>query len=144
MKTQPVSITPAEWDIMEVLWQQAPLSAAEIYEILQTQTDWSIKTIRSFLDWLVQKEAVCKQKIHGMNVFKPIPGRSECLRQESESFLKRFFQGNLVSLVHHFIEQESPSDQDIARLQELLEKKKERSCLMRNHISRPTGSARSW
>ena len=125
MKKDPINITPAEWDIMEVLWQQSPLSAAEIYEVLETQTNWSIKTVRSFLDRLVQKKAVRKQKIHGMNVFKPIPPRSQCLRQESESFLKRFFQGNPVSLVRHFVEQESLSDQDIARLRELLEKKKE-------------------
>ena len=125
MRNDPINISPAEWDIMEVLWQQSPLSAAEIHRILQTQTDWTIKTVRSFLDRLVQKEAVRKQKIHGMNVFKPIPKRSQCLRQESESFLQRFFQGNPVSLVRHFVEQEPLSDQDIARLQELLEKKKE-------------------
>ena len=125
MRNDPINISPAEWDIMEVLWQQSPLSAAEIHRILQTQTDWTIKTVRSFLDRLVQKEAVRKQKIHGMNVFKPIPKRSQCLRQESESFLQRFFQGNPVSLVRHFVEQESLSDQDIARLQEVLEKKKE-------------------
>jgi len=125
MKDQPINITPAEWEIMEVLWQQSPQSAAEIYEALQTQTDWTIKTVRSFLDRLVQKKAVRKQKIHGMNVFKPMPKRSQCLRQESESFLQRFFQGNPVSLVRHFVEQETLSDQDIARLQELLDKKKE-------------------
>ena len=125
MKNDPINITPAEWDIMEVLWQQSPLSAAEIYKILQAQTDWTVKTVRSFLDRLVQKKAVQKDKIHGMNVFRPIPKRSRCLRQESESFLQRFFQGNPVSLVRHFVEQESLSDQDIARLQELLEKKKE-------------------
>ena len=125
MKTQAINITPAEWEIMEVLWQQSPQSAAEIYEALQAQTDWTIKTVRSFLDRLVQKKAVRKQKVHGMNVFKPMPKRSQCLRQESESFLQRFFQGNPVSLVRHFVEQEALSDQDIARLQELLEKKKE-------------------
>jgi BlaI family transcriptional regulator, penicillinase repressor len=125
MKTQPINITPAEWEIMEVLWQQSPQSAAEIYETLQAQTDWTVKTVRSFLDRLVQKKAVRKQKIHGMNVFKPMPKRSQCLRQESESFLQRFFQGNPVSLVRHFVEQEALSDQDIARLQALLDKKKE-------------------
>jgi BlaI family penicillinase repressor len=125
MKNDPINITPAEWDIMEVLWQQSPLSAAEIYKTLQAQTDWTVKTVRSFLDRLVQKKVVQKDKIHGMNVFRPNPKRSRCLRQESESFLQRFFQGNPVSLVRHFVEQESLSDQDIARLQELLEKKKE-------------------
>lgn len=125
MKIAPVNITPAEWDIMEVLWQQSPLSAAEIYEILQEQTDWTVKTVRSFLDRLVQKKAVQKDKIHGINVFRPIPKRSQCLREESQSFLQRFFQGNPVSLVRHFVEHESLSDQDIAHLRELLDKKKE-------------------
>lgn len=125
MKNTPINITPAEWDIMEVLWQQSPLSAAEIYEVLQEQTDWTIKTVRSFLDRLVQKQAVQKDKIHGMNVFRPIPKRSRCLRQESQSFLQRFFQGNPVSLVRHFVEQESLSEDDMVRLRELLDKKKE-------------------
>ena len=125
METEPIKITPAEWDVMEVLWRQSPLSAAEIYEAVQGQTDWTIKTVRSFLDRLVRKEAVRKDKIHGMNIFKPILKRSQCVRQESESFLKRFFHGNPVSLVRHFVEQESLSDQDIARLRELLDKKKE-------------------
>ena len=125
MKPKPVNITPAEWDIMEVLWQRSPLSAAEICEILRGRTAWTAKTVRSFLDRLVQKKAVHKEKIHGMNVFRPIPKRSECLHQESQSFLKRFFQGSPVSLVRHFVEQESLSDQDIARLQELLDKRRE-------------------
>ena len=124
MRTPPET-ADGRYHRLTILWQQSPLSAAEIYESLQAQTDWSIKTIRSFLDRLVQKKAVRKQKIHGMNVFKPVPQRSQCLRQESESFLQRFFQGNPVSLVRHFVEQESLSDQDIARLQELLDKKKE-------------------
>jgi BlaI family penicillinase repressor len=125
MKTEPINITPAEWDIMEVLWRQSPLSAAEIHEAMQAQTDWTIKTVRSFLDRLVRKKAVQKDKIHGMIIFKPIPKRFQCVRQESKSFLKRFFDGNPVSLVRHFVEQESLSDEDIARLQELLDKKKE-------------------
>ena len=123
MKQEPINITPAEWDIMEVLWEQSPLSATEIFEALQTQPDWNVKTVRSFLDRLVQKQAVSKGKIHGMNVFKPVPQRSQCLRQESESFLQRFFQGNPVSLVRHFVEQQPLSDEDIARLQILLEEK---------------------
>ena len=125
MKPKPINITPAEWDIMEILWQQSPLSAAEIYDALRAQTDWTVKTVRSFLDRLVQKKAVRKDKVHGMNVFEPIPRRSQCLRRESKSFLNRFFQGNPVALVRHFVEQESLSDEDIARLQELLDKKKE-------------------
>jgi BlaI family penicillinase repressor len=125
MKNKRINITPAEWDIMEILWRHSPLSAAEIHEAMQAQTDWTIKTVRSFLDRLVQKKAVQKDKIHGMNIFKPIPKRSQCVRQESKSFLKRFFDGNPVSLVRHFVEQESLSDQEIAHLQELLDKKKE-------------------
>lgn len=123
MTTKSDNITPAEWQIMEALWRKSPLSAAEIFEAIQHRTDWGKKTIRSFLDRLENKKTVRKDKVHGINVYKPIPDRSKCLRCRSQSFLFRYFQGNVVSLIGHFVEQESLSRQDIVYLQEILAKK---------------------
>lgn len=116
-----IHITPSEWDIMEALWRQAPLSAAEIFDALPNGIEWNVKTVRSFLDRLVRKRVVRKEKVHGMNVFLPVPKRGACLRGESRSFMDRFFQGNPVSLVSHFLEHEGLSDDDLERLRRLLD-----------------------
>ena len=121
MHNNPIKIAPTEWEVLEILWAGSPLSAAEVFERLPPDTDWTVKTVRAFLDRLIKKQAVTRYKVHGIYVFVPVIERTKCLRQESRSFLDRFFRGNPVSMISHFIEQEQLSEKDIARLQELLD-----------------------
>ena len=123
MKRDKISISPSEWEVIEVLWEQSPLSASEIFDAIKDQTTWNNRTVRSFLDRLEQKKAVAKEKKHGVNIYKPLLKREQCLRKESRSFLDRFFSGNPVSMMSHFIEKEKLSNEQIEKLQELLESK---------------------
>jgi len=125
MSETPIRIAPTEWEIMEVLWKTTPLSAAEIFEHLPSETEWNVKTVRAFLDRLIRKKAVSRHKIHGIYVFEPLLDRSKCLREESRFFLDRFFRGNPISMISHFIEQESLSNEDIEKLRKILEKEQE-------------------
>lgn len=126
MSDEPIRIAPTEWEVLEILWAEAPLSAAEVFDKLPPDTDWTVKTVRAFLDRLIQKQAVTRYKVHGIYVFEPVIERSKSLRQESRSFLDRFFRGNPVSMISHFLEQEQLSENDIARLQTLLETSEKR------------------
>jgi BlaI family penicillinase repressor len=123
MKSDKINISPSEWEIMEVIWRQSPLSASEIFEALRNQTTWNNRTVRSFLDRLEQKKAIAKDKKHGVNVYTPLLKREQCLRKESRSFLERFFSGNPVSMMTHFIERENLSNEQIEKLHKLLETK---------------------
>ena len=116
-------ISNAEWEIMETLWRQSPLSASETHENLESNAGWHIKTVRTLLDRLVRKGAVGKKKVHGIYVFSPIPKREQCVREEGSSFLGQFFQGDPVSLFAHFIEHEDLSDADIDKLERMLQAK---------------------
>ncbi|HBT78138.1 MAG TPA: transcriptional regulator [Planctomycetaceae bacterium] len=118
---KPVRIPPSEWEIMEILWTESPLSASEVFDRMPPGTSWTVKTVRAFLDRLLQKEAISRRKIHGMNVFEPLLRRGDCLRQESKSFLERFFQGNPISMISHYLEEEELSEADIERLRALLD-----------------------
>ncbi len=119
--SKPTKIPPSEWEIMEILWNESPLSAAEIFERMPSDTSWSVKTVRAFLDRLLQKEAVSRRKIHGMLVFEPIVPRTDCLRLESKSFLDRFFHGNPISMIAHFLEEEPLNPEDVERLRSILD-----------------------
>ena len=55
-----------EWEIMEVLWGESPLSASEIHERISKQHNCHVKTVRSLLDRMQKKEAVHRHKKHGV------------------------------------------------------------------------------
>ena len=119
----PTKIPSSEWEIMEVLWVESPLSAAEIQERLAASTSWGVKIVRTFLGRLQRKKGVSRRTIHGTYVFDPVVCRRDCLRLESQSFIDRFFDGNSVSLVVHLLEEEHLNNADVARLRSLLEKR---------------------
>lgn len=120
-----IRIPPSEWVVMEVLWKESPLSAAEISERLPHESQWNAKAVRAFLDRLLQKDAVLRRKVHGMYVFEPLIRRDDSLRQESRSFLDRFFQGNPISMIRHFVENESLSEADIRRIKQILDRQQD-------------------
>jgi len=119
--SKPTRIPPSEWEIMEVLWGQSPLSAIEVLERVEATTSWSDKTVRSLLARLLQKKVLSRRTIHGTWVFDPAMRRDECLQQENRSFIDRFFQGNSISLIAHLLKEEPLNDADLQRLRSLLE-----------------------
>ncbi|MEO0675854.1 MAG: BlaI/MecI/CopY family transcriptional regulator [Pseudomonadota bacterium] len=54
----PERITPAEQAIMDVLWQRAPLAAADVMTALRTEKDWTPTTVKTLLSRLVEKGVV--------------------------------------------------------------------------------------
>jgi len=53
-----MQISDAEWDVMVVLWQSEPQTAADVIEALAKTHDWNHRTIRTLLARLVEKTAL--------------------------------------------------------------------------------------
>lgn len=118
-----IRFSELEWRILEVLWAEAPLSATEVYERVVETADCTAKSVRVLMDRLRAKNAVARERRHGVWVFFPAVEKADCVARESATFLERFFAGNAVPLVAHLVENEALSDADIAELRALLEKK---------------------
>jgi len=112
-------LSETEWGIMEVLWERAPLSASEVHEHLPGSRAATPKTVRTLLDRLRAKNAVNRERVHGVWVFTPLVQRDECLHEESRTFLKRFFGDNPVPLVEHLLRHEELSERELAELRAL-------------------------
>ncbi|QDP38956.1 penicillinase repressor BlaI [Radiobacillus deserti] len=117
------NISEAEWEVMTVLWDKSPRTANDVIISLEKRTDWKPKTVRSLLDRLVQKKVVGINKDQKVYTFYPLYSQSECQREEAKSFIQRFYGGTLKSMLVHFIEEESLSDDDIKELRSILDEK---------------------
>lgn len=116
-------VTPAEWDILEVLWQHAPLSAREVFDRLAAPRKGSLQTVRTLLDRLLAKAIIHRRDMHGVWVFTPAYRRDEVIRHETQTFLQRFFRGRPELGAAYFIENETLSPADIKHLQKILTEK---------------------
>ena len=116
-------ISPAEWQVLETLWDRASSTAAEVYAMLGDDTQWHFKTVNTFLTRLVDKGVVSVRREGKANVYSPQLSREQCVRQESDTFLKRFFRGAAGPMLAHFCERADLSDEEIAHLRQILDQR---------------------
>jgi BlaI family penicillinase repressor len=118
-------ITESEWKIMKLLWAKAPQPAYDLAAALEKTEDWHPNTVRTLLSRLLAKKAVRIQKYKNLYLYSPSVTEQDCVRAESESFLKRVFGGSVKPLLVHFAKREELTAADIEELKRLLEKPKE-------------------
>ena len=116
-------ISEAEFEVMKIVWKYAPISTNEITEKLLLTTTWSPKTIQTLIKRLVLKGALTYEKQSRVFVYTPVVKESEYIGQESSSFLKRFYGGDITAMVSAYIENDKLSESDIDTLRALLSQK---------------------
>ena len=122
MNTLP-QISEAEFEVMKIIWKYAPISTNEITEKLLQTTSWSPKTIQTLSKRLVTKGALTYEKQSRMFVYTPVVKESEYIRQESSSFLNRYYDGDITAMVSAYIENDKLSEAELDTLRTLLSRK---------------------
>lgn len=120
----PPKISSAEWEVMNVIWTDAPLTAVEVFERLPKGHGWAPKTVNTFLARLTEKGVVAAKKEGKAFVYTARFPREACVKSESDSFLQRVFNGAAGELVLHFCERAELSAEEIRELERLLKTKK--------------------
>jgi len=114
-------ISETEWEIMKIVWAQAPCSAGEIIAALQqTDPSWHPRTAKAFLNRLVKKKVLGFKREGRAYLYRPLVRREECVDAVSESFLGRFFGGSLGPMVAHFVQRDKLSPEEVRELRRLL------------------------
>ena len=117
---RPERISEAEHAVMEVLWQDAPLTAQEVSERVDPDRDWSAATVKTLLGRLLAKRAVAHEVDGRRYLYRPAVAREDYVAGESRRLIDRLFGGKLTPLVAHLAERDELSQQDIAEIEALL------------------------
>lgn len=121
-------ITDAEFEIMSILWDDAPLAASEIAERLQEQTSWSIKTIKTLLSRLTEKDVLSHEQDGRRYLYSPLISRTAYEKKATRRFAEHLFNGRAAPLVAHLADGDGLSVEDIKELETLVEElKRDRS-----------------
>ena len=113
-------ISEAEFEVMKVIWEYAPISTNEVTEKLTQTTNWSPKTIQTMLKRLVTKKVLTYEKKSRVFVYTPLIQKTVYIRQKSNSFLNRYYNGNIVSMLTSYLENDKLSKTEIDTLRHLL------------------------
>lgn len=120
-------ITDSEWVVMKVLWEKSPLLNRDIIKSVSERSTWNNKTIDTLLRRLVDKGAVGYNLINSkVREYFPLVSLEECEKVESETFLKKVYDGSVSMLIAGLLKHQKVSKEELEKLRELIDFDKER------------------
>ena len=113
-------ISEAEHVVMEVLWRESPLTAADVASRVEADRDWSLRTVKTLLSRLLGKGAVLHEEEGRRYLYRPAIRRDDFIAGESGRLLDRMFGGRVTPFVAHLAERNRLTDEDVAEIEALL------------------------
>lgn len=109
--SRPPDLTPAEFNIMKVLWLRERATVAEVRAELNKKpgVDLAYTTVMTLLGRLAAKGAVAVDKDREPYVYAPAFRRESVLRDRLRSFLSDVFDGDSQAMVLGLVADESLS-----------------------------------
>jgi len=113
-------IGEAEYAVMEVLWQDAPLTATEVADRVPAERGWSIRTVKTMLARLLAKGVLAHEEDGRRYLYRPAVARADYVAQESGRLIDRMFGGRVTPLVAQLAARDRLTEADIAEIEALL------------------------
>ena len=120
-----ISLSDGEWKLMNLLWDESPLTIGRMVEALRGDTDWSKATVNIMLGRLAAKGAVSVDTTGRAKQYAPLLAREDAVREETSRFLGRIRTGGIGLVVSAMTESCSLSDDEIEELERILRKGRE-------------------
>lgn len=115
-------ISESEWQVMRVLWAEAPRTANEVVEALN-HMKWKPKTIKTLINRLVKKKALGFDKKGRAYHYYPLVDEVECIKAENHSFLRRVYGGALMPMLANLLEDAELTPDEIEDLKRILDER---------------------
>jgi BlaI family transcriptional regulator, penicillinase repressor len=122
VRKTPPDLTPAEFDLMKVLWalRRGTVSAVRAAHADQLGRDLAYTTVMTLLGRLAAKGAVKVDRERQPFVYKPAFRRDSVVRERLRQFVDEVFDGRAESLVLHLVEDHSLTGEELRRIQRAL------------------------
>ena len=113
--------TPAELEILRVLWDRGPSTVREVHEGLDRQRATGYTTVLKLLQIMAEKGIVTRDETERAHVYAARVPEADTQRQLVGDLLDRAFGGSALKLVLHALAARKASPAEIARIRRLLD-----------------------
>ncbi len=115
-----LTLSDGEWKLMNLLWDESPLTIGGMVDALRGDTAWTKATVNIMLGRLADKGAVRVDATGRRKLFYPLLARDDAVRQEARSTLSKIRTGGLGLLVSTMARESDLSDAEIDELYRIL------------------------
>jgi BlaI family transcriptional regulator, penicillinase repressor len=115
--------TPAELEVLKILWDQSPLSVREVWDVLRSQQlERAYTSVLSLLNVMTDKGLLVREPQGRAFLYRPGVSREKTLGDLLGDLWQRAFSGSTSTLVAHLLEQTQPSEAELRAIRDTLQR----------------------
>jgi len=114
--------TPAELEILRVLWRHPGSTVRELHERLHTGRNTGYTTVLKLLQIMTEKGLVSREEARRAHVYHPGIPEEQVKSRMVDDLVDRAFGGAAQGLVLHALSTGKPSPQELAEIRSLLDR----------------------
>jgi len=118
-------LSPAEWSLMEYIWETRRCTGREAAEYCARENGWSRTTTLTLLRRMVDKGAVACDESGKINRYTPLIEREDAAMRETGDFLRRVYKGSVSMMLSAMTRKRELSRDEIEELREILRQAEE-------------------
>ncbi len=119
--------TEAELELLQILWQKEPATVREIHDALNAEKTSGYTTVLKLLQIMTSKGLVVRDEANRAHVYRASFTQDAMQSRLLRDLSKRLFAGSAAQLALHALSMEQASDDDLAEIRALLERKRSAS-----------------
>lgn len=113
-------LTPAELEIMQIVWKQGEASVREVHLILAEQKKVAYTTVMTVMKILTDKGHLQKKKQGRTYLYRPRELKQQVLSSMLGDFLNRVYKGSAKDLVLNLVEDKKLSNEELKEIADLI------------------------
>lgn len=116
--------TEAELELLQILWQKEPATVREIHDALNEEKPSGYTTVLKLLQIMTTKGLVVRDEAARAHVYRAAFSQDSMQSRLLADLSNRLFSGSAAQLALHALSMESASDDELAEIRALLERRK--------------------
>lgn len=120
MPAPTVAPTPAELQVLRILWAKGPSTVRDVHEELYSGTDTAYTTTLKLMQNLHAKGLVERDEGQRQHVYAAVAKEDDTLQGMVRGLIDRAFDGSAAALAMHALEAKPASREELADLKELI------------------------
>jgi predicted transcriptional regulator len=113
--------TPAELEILQVLWRQGPGTVRDVHEALRDQHPVGYTTILKLLQIMVEKGSAVRDESARSHVYRAAVSEDRTKRRLVSELVDRAFDGSAAGLIMQALSARRVTPDELQQIRELLD-----------------------
>ena len=113
--------TPAELEVLQLLWDQGPATVRQVMEQLSAQRPRGYTSVMSLMEVMHQKGLLRRESQGRAYLYDARVDQSKTLGQMLGDLLRRAYHGSSTALVSHLLEHAAPDEDELREIRRVIE-----------------------